>query len=69
MISKAKWRSSKIPNVEFHVGDVMTFAVDQPFDYVVSMAAIYYVFPMEALAPRIRQLCVPGGWFAAGTFD
>jgi len=69
MVAKGKQRFSqqKFPNLCLEQADIMVYPTE-PVDIMFSMAALYYIFPMEKFAPRVSELVKFGGTFACGEF-
>ena len=62
MIEKAK---STHPHLEFFVGDVTQFTVDQPYDAIFSNATLHWVKRAQDAAHRIADALRQGGRFVA----
>jgi len=67
MIKKATQCYHHPPNAQFISSDLLDFIPESPFQVVYSMATLYYVVPMETIAPKIKSWVRPGGIFIAGT--
>jgi trans-aconitate 2-methyltransferase len=70
MIAAAERRA--VPGLRFAVGDIATWAPDQPVDVIVSNAALHWVPTHRELLPTWVKALSPGGWLAfqvPGNFD
>jgi len=47
--------------------ELLDYLPEEKFDVVFSMAALYYIVPMELISKKIHQWVKPGGLFIAGT--
>jgi trans-aconitate 2-methyltransferase len=62
MIAAAERRA--VPGLRFTVGDIATWAPDQPLDVIVSNAALQWVPTHRELLPTWIEALNPGGWLA-----
>lgn len=70
MIAAAERRA--VPGLRFAVGDIATWAPEQPVDVIVSNAASQWVPTHRELLPKWVKALSPGGWLAfqvPGNFD
>ena len=61
MIARAR---KDVPNIEFEVGSIATWAPDAPVDVLLANAALQWVPGHLALFPRLLEAVAPHGWFA-----
>jgi SAM-dependent methyltransferase len=62
MIAEAR---ALFPGIRFEVADARDFALDGPFDAVLSNAVLHWVKPPEAAIACVRRALAPGGRFVA----
>ena len=61
MIHIARERSARYPNIDFQVGDVMTWAFSPgQFDCIASIATFHHL-PLEEVLPKLKRALKPGG--------
>jgi len=63
MIRLARERSKRYPNIEFVMGDAMTYDLpDEQFDCIATLTTIHHL-PLETILRRISRALKPGGTF------
>ncbi|HEX8635851.1 MAG TPA: class I SAM-dependent methyltransferase [Pyrinomonadaceae bacterium] len=63
MIRLARERSKHYPNIEFVMGDALTYSLpDEQFDCIATLTTIHHL-PLETILRRISRALQPGGTF------
>jgi len=60
MIAAARKLGANRPNVDFHIGDVLTMRYRQEFDLVVSFNALHWVHDLDMAFQRIAEALIDG---------